>query len=57
MCFFFLFWQIALTTFESLCGFRSLAEIKKYIETIPELALVIGKEAEDAIASGPGLFL
>ena len=57
MCFFFLFWQIALTTFESLCGFRSLAEIKKYIETIPELALVIGKEAEDAIASDPGLFL
>ncbi|XP_015752095.1 PREDICTED: mannose-6-phosphate isomerase-like isoform X1 [Acropora digitifera] len=43
---------IALTTFESLCGFRPLAEIKKYIKTIPELALIIGKEAEDAITSG-----
>ena len=54
---FFSFGQIALTTFESLCGFRPLAEIKKYIKTIPELALIIGKEAEDAITSGSGLFL
>lgn len=43
---------IALTAFESLCGFRSFAEIQNYVRTIPELAFVIGEEAVDAIASG-----
>ncbi|KAJ9590035.1 hypothetical protein L9F63_016851, partial [Diploptera punctata] len=36
---------IALTPFEALCGFRPIAEIKNYLETIPELRSVIGQES------------
>ncbi|XKL62739.1 hypothetical protein PGB90_002572 [Kerria lacca] len=35
---------IALTTFEALCGFRPLDEIKKFFSNIPELSDLIGIE-------------
>lgn len=35
---------IALTTFEALCGFRPLQEIKNFIQNIPELQGIIGSE-------------
>lgn len=47
--------QTALTPFEGLCGFRPLAEIQKYVETVPELAAVIGQETATALTSGSGL--
>lgn len=43
---------IALTPFEGLCGFRPLTEIQKYLNTVPEIAGVIGQDAANAIASG-----
>jgi len=43
---------IALTPFEGLCGFRPLAEIQKYVNTVPELAGVIGQDAANALTSG-----
>ncbi len=47
--------QTALTPFEGLCGFRPLAEIQKYVKTVPELAAVIGDKAANALTSGSGL--
>jgi len=44
-----------LTPFEGLCGFRPLAEIQKYVNTVPELAGVIGQDAANALTSGSGL--
>ncbi|CAG9787302.1 unnamed protein product [Diatraea saccharalis] len=36
---------IALTPFEALCGFRSLADIKMYLERIPELAMILSADS------------
>ncbi|CAG9771619.1 unnamed protein product [Ceutorhynchus assimilis] len=36
---------IALTPFEALCGFRPLSEIKKFLESIPELQEIVGNDA------------
>ena len=47
--------QTALTPFEGLCGFRPLTEIQKYLNTVPEIAEVIGQDPANAIASGSGL--
>nr|XP_018915642.1 PREDICTED: mannose-6-phosphate isomerase isoform X1 [Bemisia tabaci] len=33
---------IALTKFEALCGFRSVSDLKKHLQSIPELSTVIG---------------
>ncbi|XP_039290195.1 mannose-6-phosphate isomerase isoform X1 [Nilaparvata lugens] len=35
---------IALSEFEALCGFRPLAEIKQFMEDVPELRSIIGDE-------------
>ena len=45
-----------MTPFEGLCGFRPLTEIQKYLNTVPEIAEVIGQDAANAIASGSGLW-
>lgn len=42
---------IALTPFEALCGFRPIAEIKEYLETIPELSAVVGVDNVLALMS------
>ncbi|XP_015180069.1 PREDICTED: mannose-6-phosphate isomerase [Polistes dominula] len=36
--------MIALTEFETLCGFRPIEEIKKYLELLPELRALIGDD-------------
>lgn len=46
---------IALTAFEGLCGFRPLSEIKLFLESIPELTLLIGKQiAQSLLESDDG---
>lgn len=35
---------IALTPFEALCGFRPIAEIKTYLQAIPELRVIVGED-------------
>jgi mannose-6-phosphate isomerase len=37
---------VALTPFEALSGFRSIAEIKNFLEFVPELKTIIGTEGE-----------
>lgn len=38
---------IALTPFEALCGFKPLPKIKQYIQDVPELQCIVGKEVLD----------
>ncbi|KAI9754597.1 MAG: Mannose-6-phosphate isomerase [Chaenotheca gracillima] len=42
---------IAITPFDGLCGFRPLAEITHFLETVPSLAFLIGKPAVEAFTS------
>lgn len=44
---------IALTDFESFCGFKPLDEIKHELETIPEFYEIVGKETADSFIAGP----
>lgn len=42
---------IAVSSFEALCGFRPVEEIKEYLEYIPELCAVVGKENAENLSS------
>lgn len=44
---------IALTDFESFCGFKPLAEIKSELETIPEFFEIAGKEGAEKFIQDP----
>lgn len=44
---------IALTDFESFCGFKPLADIKRELETIPEFSEIVGKEASESFIASP----
>lgn len=39
----------ALTPFEGMCGFRSLAEVQGHLESVPELATAVGPDAVAAL--------
>ncbi|XP_028026153.1 mannose-6-phosphate isomerase [Bombyx mandarina] len=40
---------IALTSFEALCGFRPLSEIREFLKKLPELTNILSKEAVDRV--------
>lgn len=42
---------IAITPFEGLCGFRPLAEIAHFLETVPPLKALVGEEAAGEFAN------
>lgn len=44
---------IALTDFESFCGFKPLSEIKSELETIPEFFEIVGKEVSEKFINDP----
>jgi len=42
---------VAITPFEAMCGFRSIAEIAKHLTAYPELAACVSDEAKSGIES------